>query len=287
MREPVYVCRFDPNVMPRIRDKAAAIRVDRCEDIIEAALAANQYNVRLRCLLVDSEIPLANIPFREDWSKIPLAVYVPSLGRFRRFADQIEILRHLNIRVYIPTSSIESYAHLRILSSLGINTAIVFDDGYLDWEELNDLMIYSVFGFVGHSPIEPFAFIIRNYKITEALNFAGVYFDDPATFLHIDGNGNAALTRRKFLDNDVFPLDPDNPFAGVYTRELRKYRAAHKEFFLKEEGCAYCPGWRICLGKFSHLKEKGARCGEFFSDLLDAVERYQEIQSSKVEQWQP
>jgi len=273
--------------MKRLRGRAAVIRVDRFEDIREAAATANCLQIRLRCILAESDVPLSHIPYQESWANIPIALYAASLGNFRRFADQIGLFRRLNIRAYLPTHSADSYAHIRMLSSLGIETAILFDDRRLDWDKMGDLMTYALWGFARHSQIEPFSFIARNYKNTEKLNFAGVYFDDPAVFLHLDNCGNAALTRQRLLSGDTFPLNLDDPFSGDYIKEFKKHEATHREFFLREEGCAYCPGWRICLGKFSHLREVNAGCGSFFSDLLDSVERYQDTQSSKAGRWQP
>jgi hypothetical protein len=51
---------------------------------------------------------------------------------------------------------------------------------------------------------------------------------------------------------------------------------AWRDFFLKSNGCAYCAGWRICLGKFAGKENRTSGCKKFFIELLEAADYYQD-----------
>ena len=278
---------FNENDINRFQGQSIVLKLNDIEKITQTVEHVKNLQIDLKCILIKCQIPLVSIPFQEEWQDIPIALYVPSLGLFRDFINKLPILKKLNIKVYLTTSSKENYTSLRILSSLGINSVVVFDNKYLNWELLSDLMTYSLLGLVKHAPIEPFHFIASHYEPTKRTDFGAVYFEDPSKYLHVDEKGHVALSQKelksgKYIAKEISEL---NEFlqSDKYIMRLGEW----KEFFLQTDGCAYCQGWRVCLGKFSKVSKKKSGCKKFFSELMDVVEQFQSLHNNKKETWQP
>ncbi len=139
-----------------------------------------------------------------------------------------------------------------------------------------------------HAPIEPFAYISKHYEPCKELDFGDVYFDNPKRYLHVSASGKISLSLReieaeKFLSCDVSALD-EVEIAESYQRRAGE----RQEFFLQSTGCAYCPAWRVCMGKFSQYANGDGACRTYFSELMDVVELYQTKRNEKIDQsWQP
>ena len=104
----------------------------------------------------------------------------------------------------------------------------------------------------------------------------------------MDDAGRIALTvedlyNQKFVSGEIEDLDPITA-SDEYQNRLEEWR----RFFLQTDGCAYCEGWRICLGKFSaeHCKNSDG-CVGFFKEFLEAIEQYQSLKTQKKQLWQP
>ena len=284
---PILVCPDAPELLGRLGGFKVVLRVQGAERIPGAVREAAEAGVHLHCLVVQSRAPLSDLPVREDWGAVPLALEVPEVGRVRDFVLRRPALMKLNARVYLPASLPGNYTGARILSSLGIPVTVSFGGGTVDWDLLGDLATYALFGLVRHAPIEPFTFLAERYQPGQRTDFAAVYFDDPARFLHLDAGGRVFITRRdqklgRELAGDIFDLGApgENP---EYLRRTEAWR----ETFLEPQGCAWCEGWRICLGKFSATSADGG-CRRFFTDLLSSVEQRQSLKApQKQEPWQP
>jgi len=58
------------------------------------------------------------------------------------------------------------------------------------------------------------------------------------------------------------------------------------KFFLNENKCSCCQGWRLCLGKYSENAAASDGCGNFFSELLTVSEQYKDKKNNRVDIWQ-
>lgn len=282
------VCPFDEDLMSILGSRSLVPRLTSLDDIPRAVEAVGRSGAHLHCLLVKTQAPLTALTFKEEWMDIPIALYVSSLGRFPQFVKQLPLLRQLNLRVYLPTDSKENYSSVRIISSLGIETAVIFREEGLDWKLISDLMSYAYFARAPHAPIAPFDYMAARYHRHQRNDFSSVYFDDPRTYLHLDEKGQVALTSADLLAgkyiaqsiDDLGDIDQNDD----YVNHLESWRV----FFLQKDGCAYCPGWRVCLGKFSHITNGDTGCKQFFSELMDSVELKQSIKNNSSKQiWQP
>jgi hypothetical protein len=170
-----------------------------------------------------------------------------------------------------------------------ILSTVFFGEKNIDWVALTDLMTYAILGRIPHAPIEPFHYIANHYTQntkTERIEFSAVYLNDPSKYVHLNEEGFVALTKedliaRRFISdqiNEIINLS-QHP---AYIEYLDKW----KHYFIKPTECAFCQGWRVCLGKFSAIGSYSG-CKDFFLELMEVIEQYWSIQKSKMEVWQP
>jgi hypothetical protein len=282
----ILVCPFHEDLFRRLGGRELVVRLDDLGKAMEAAQWAQQVQARIRCFWYCTETPLAALNFPDFFRDFPLALFTSGLGSLPDFFRQLPTLRQMNLRVYLPTGSEENYTGIRLLSSLGLAAGVIFQEPALNWEALTDLTSYAFFGLAPHAPIEPFHYLASHYDRHRRTDFSAVYFADPAGFLHLDETGRVALCEGdlafgNFICQDLGELQnlADSP---AYQQRLEAWR----DFFLQPEGCAYCQGWRVCLGKFRRSAKTGPGCQEFFTDLMRAVERYNSLQQQKKALWQ-
>lgn len=287
MTSRILVVPYRPELLERLPGRCVVVCVDRLEDISRAAADAQRLQVLLHCVKVRLSAPLASIPFQEAWRAVPLALFVPSLGRVRDLAKLLPVVRLLNLRVYLPAGRAESFTAIRILSSLGVETAVDFFDDPPLWELASDLAGYALLGLAPRAPIEPFQLLSTQYRPDGATDFGAVYFDDPSRYLHLDESGRVAvsaaeLAAGRFLAEDAaLPEKPED--APGYSTYVNRWRS----IFLEPDGCAYCEGWRVCRGRYASQARHDQSCRGFFSELMDLVEQKQALKTGEKVTWRP
>lgn len=290
MNSHFLVCECNETLLARLGGRSLVIRIGDFDEISKANDYSMRFNFHIHCLWVHSRVSLAATRLDEKWKGIPIALFVPALGHFPDLVRQLPVVRQLNIRVYLPGNSPSNFSALRILSSLGIESAVVFPEREQDWERMGDLMTYALLGLAPHAPIAPFNYIASRYEPAQRNNWQSVYFNDPSVYFHIDEHGHVAMSheelkRGEFILDSVDKLDSADECAA-YTERLQSWT----EYFLKTEECAYCEGWRVCLGAFSSTSPNRQACGSFFTDFMESVERYRFLAEKKKEadgKWQP
>ncbi len=238
----------------------------------------------LHCVHMRTKSVLTELGISPKWKDVPLALEVGGLGDLLRFYDMRNSFADLNLRVYLPTRNDAEFAAVRILSSLGVSTAVSISPG-TNWECMADLMTYAYLGLAPHAPIEPFACIERSYQMTGYTRFQSVYFNDPERFLYVDADGRAAFTREHLQRDDFFA---DNFEAVTTLAERDDYQKCIRSWdrhFLETAGCAYCKAFRVCLGTAKGAEESG--CSAFFEGVMEIVEQQKLRESTKRALWQP
>jgi hypothetical protein len=277
MNSHVLVCDFKEDLISRFQNQNFVVRVERL-DLIPHLMKVVQEKNHLYAVWLHREVLLCNLSLTELEEAIaaPLYLEITGLGNFRDSIEHIRLLRRLKGLVLLSEDVPGSYRDLKILSSLLVPCGIKFGCQDPVWDSLSDLMSYFVYSKVPHAPIQPFHFVTSNYNPQKRIDFNFIYFEDPAKFLHLDVRGWIALSRKdlereEFISTDLSQLDRIEDLPS-YGQRLESWR----EFFLKPDGCAYCPGWRICLGKFEESADKESGCKQFFSEWMEATEYYQE-----------
>jgi len=265
------------------------VRVDDLADAAPAADAVGRSGNHIFCVIFESDAPLAEVEFPEGDKGVPLAVMVPSMGRFRDLATHLDALQDRNMRVYMSCDTHENLIGLRILSSLGIHGCAVPGTGAADWDALADLMTYALLERFPHASIEPFAYIASNYDPASRLEWGSVYFDDPKHFLHLDAEGRVALSPAEFgagefVARSLCEVEPPDAFPAIKQRNQ-----AWKEYFADDHPCASCPSWRVCSGRFSERLPEDAGCRDFFLEMVEVANQYRALSDRPEEAriWQP
>ena len=286
---PRIVCPDSEILLQSFTGFPVALRLNHCQGIVPGVEHVRKSGNTLFCVIVESDRPLADMEFDARHQGIPLAVMAPALGRFRDLARHLDRLRTLNLRVYLPCDHPGNLAGLRILSSVGVHCCADFRKGGIDWEALADLATYAVLERTPHAAMEPFAFMAANYPASHRLDWGRVWFDDPRHFLHLDGNGRVALSQAELAEGRFVAHSLDEIQAPAEFPPIRERLRSWRNYFVDGHPCAFCGGWRICLGKFSRDPAGPGGCSEFFLEMIDLVRRQAALPAAPEERqlWQP
>jgi hypothetical protein len=286
---PSIVCPNSEVLLQRFTGRSVALRLKSGESLAAGLESIRKSGNTLFCVILESDRPLAEIAFEDSYQGVPLAVMAPALGNFRNLARHLDRLRKFNLRVYLPGDRTDNLVSLRILSSVGIHAGAVLRQVGTDWEPLADLATYALLGQVPHATIEPFSFIAANYQAGQNLDWGRVIFDDPRHFLHLDRKGRVALSpaelaKKHFVAQSVGEIGAPDEFPPIRER-LRSWR----HYFTDNRPCAFCTGWKICLGKFSQGLSENAGCAEFFTEMIGLVRQHTALKVAPQEPrlWQP
>ncbi len=286
MTNRILVCPFDESIINTLHHEAVVVTINDPRDVVPAAAEVRKSNM-LHAVSLHISLPLSFIHFEREWAEVPLALYAPSMGDFKTVADMLPILRMLNIRIFLPADKKESYTSARILSSLKVPVGLSFNGSSPDWETMSDLMHFAVYSRVEHAPIEPFDYLINNYRINDRTDFDSVYFNDSSRYLHISKEGRVGLSFNDIAE-DQYIADSIADIQDIENMpEYRNNVDKWQEHFHRSDGCAYCGGWRACLGKFFEVTEDRKACGKFFTEVMEAAENNKKIHGQRRELWQP
>lgn len=289
MNLPKIVCQHDRDLLQELTGHTVVVRAAEMGTVRTAAADVRKSGNNLFCVVLDSDRPLEDLELGEELKDIPLAIMAPSMGKFRRLAKQVKILRNLNIRFYLPCHDPENIVSLRILSSLGLSGCADFRQGKQDWDALADLMTYAILERTPHAPIEPFAYIALHYDPLATMDWSYVYFEGPRRFLHVDGKGRVALSHVELQNKEFIAQNLSEIFSTDEFPSIEERLEAWRQFFVENHPCASCGGWKLCLGRFSAGLSEDAGCRAFFMEMVEVMRQY-EAQKTQFEEnrvWQP
>jgi len=271
MMDHILVCPFNEKLLSRLKQRAVVINT-KDFNIIRYINKELDNSNKLHAIRVQTDKPLSEIHFHEEWGKIPLAVYSPEFGEFKNLLHQLNLIRKLNIRIFLSSQHEFNFTGLRILSSLQIACGLYFNEEPHNWDSINDLMHYAIYTKTTHAPIEPFHWVAINYQPSEYTDYSFVYFNNPTQYLHLNDQEQIALTaedlaKGNFIDQGIKSLDSIHKNKKYIHAENVRY-----EIMLQMNDCSFCQAFRICLAKFSSLKNKNQTCKIFFSDFLNAAD---------------
>jgi hypothetical protein len=289
MNLPKIVCPHRQELWSGLHGCEIAVVVDDVAKAARAAADVRNSGNTLFCVIVESSLPLDQITFGQELENIPLALRAPSMGQFRDLRSQVDRLRGLNLRVYLPCHPAENLAALKVLSSLGVHTCAVFEDGYHDWDTLADLMTYAVLGRAAHAPIEPFSFIASHYDRNQWLDWGRIYFDDPRHFLHVDAEGRVALSAAELRAGQFVASNLADLATAADCPAMRERSQAWKSFFGDFHPCACCPAWKVCMGRFAESALRDRACSGFFVEMMDVARQHAKLNAPVEDRaiWQP
>jgi len=263
---PKIVCPNNEALLRKFSGRSVAVTVNNAAEAGVATENVRHSGNSCVCVIVRAHQPLDQLQLRPEDARIPIALVVPTAGRFRNLARKIDELRKFNLRVYLPCDSPENIASLRILSSLGIETCAMFGGG-VDWNALTDLMTYALLDYrMPHAPMQPFEFIASTFDPCSSLHWDFLWFDDPTHFVHVDDQGRVALSDAElreqcFVAQDLTAISDPSELPALKAR--RRLWTTH---FVQADACSSCEGWSLCHGKFAETAAH-ATCSEFFAEV--------------------
>jgi hypothetical protein len=261
----MLVCPLDEALLLGLRDQVLVVRVTSPGQVRPAADLARTHN-DLRAVILDSDLPLADLPLWEDWAGIALGLQVPGLGSFATLVRQLPLLRSLDVKVFLGADDGANLRAARILASLQIPTVLILK-GDLDWEGLDDLLHYALYGRIPHAPIEPFQYLLDHRQPGLRVDPRGTWFEDPARYLHLDAQGRVAATAQDLAEGrflDWRPGEPGLDDLPAMVGHLEAWRA----HFLTFGGCSGCEAWLLCQGAFAAGPGPRGPCEGVFAELL-------------------
>jgi hypothetical protein len=270
---PNLVLPFDRALIDRLSGRVLVVRVDDPSDVPGAAEGVRSSSNRLSTVILDSPVPLDEVPFDESWTGIRIAVFAPAMRQFRALAGKLPLIKRINPLVYLSTDDPENLTALRILSSINLRCAAVFGGREpVDWEALSDLMTYALAGAVPHGSIEPFTTIAGRHRSNGWIEWGPVFFDDPKDFLHLDAGGRIALTRRELLEDSFIEEDVGRLDDIVDSKAYRERVDIRGRLFLEYHPCTRCPGWRVCMGRFAPDGTDRSGCAAFTMEMTTLLD---------------
>jgi radical SAM protein with 4Fe4S-binding SPASM domain len=267
----ILVCEDNEELIRKFSFEAIVVKTKNPEHVGHIGRVVEETN-KVHCIELTIEDNLSGLNPLDDWKEVPLHIKAPRMGHFLDFVRVRHLLAPLSVRVFLNSGYEETYTDLQLMSSLGINCGLYFDENPINWKECTDLMDFVVYPKVPRATVEPFHYIITEYQPKETINFSGVYFNNPEKYLHIDKNENVALTAEnltagKYLFNGVEQIQNI-----AENKAYKAYFQTWKKKFHKISACSACPAWRICGGFFENRLESNPGCREAFSELIDAAD---------------
>jgi len=271
---PNLVCPHNRKLFDSLKRQLITVRVNDPEKVFDAAQDVRESENRLFSVIVDTDRSLEDIVIPENWGGISVALFIARMGRFRHVRKKLERIRRLKVRVYLPCDDPENITSLQILSSVGVSVASRIIQEPHHWEPLLDLMTFAILGSAPHSPIDPFVFVADNFETGGAVDWRGIYFEDPNEFFHLDDQGRIALSHHELIAGDFVFDNPSDIDAREENPEYRRRTNPRERFFLTNHPCSRCPGWRVCMGAFVQNGSAPDGCSEFATEMLEVVEQY-------------
>jgi hypothetical protein len=278
------VCPNDEKLLDRLRAKNLVVRVSSIDNMQAAYDRAREENGVL-CMIVEENRALTDVPLRDEWKAIPLALHVPRMGDLKRVLRHPQQWRERNIRVFLPAESADNLIHLRILSSVGIPAGLILH-GRLDWDAVNDLMHYAMYTRVPRPNLDPFGYVRLTYNPREFTYINTPLFENPLKYVHIDSEGNLALSASDLRNGKWIGRGLECLTSLSSSQKYKDGLNAWQGIFLEDRKCAYCPAWRLCMGAFSDECDSDKNVSRFFEDFSAAADSLYESRQSG-EKWQP
>ena len=273
MNGMTIVAEYNPELFSHLSGRETVMILDSTENLSVILDTEKKRKNTITHVIVRMKTHLSDLSFNPDWAEAPISFYLKSREPLKKMMSRAEDLRNRKIKIFLPASDDENLTYLRIISSIGIPCGLYFDspEKPVNWDKVNDLMYYDVYGKIKHGPIDPFSSIIGDYDPKGKTIFHSVYFDDPNRFIHMDTAGNIALTRRHLETGNFLGKGLEDLDTVKESPKYKRYMTLWQGYFTGESKCSECPAWRICQGVFLETCEIEPACTQFMKDLMDAA----------------
>jgi len=261
---------FNKNIFEKIQNFPIILRISDIKNISTINYESNIKNVAKVLITLDSDSPILKI----ENDKIPVDVYL------RKITSLIKQLPS-NITVFLHSDLDENYLKVQKLAESGIRCGIFLNKtDEVNWDRLSKLFNYCQYNNNLMHLIEPFNSLINYYCKPLLYNVNSIYCNNPDEYLHINDNGDIAISLEDMYNSHFTVNINSTPF--LVDKILEQNRIKDNSFFLTRHRCSNCIGWGMCKGIFSG-RNATENCRLFFKEITgylnDQIER---LAKSKV-----
>ena len=256
---------YSPTIIDKINGLHVVVRFSDVASFMQNHLSCMQHN-HVDAFVLDLPLSsLSQIEFNEAWCEIhsPLSLIVYNLGDLNTIFQQLEMLKQLEMRIFLSSSFKDNYYGLKILSSLGIDSGLYIQAGKsIDDELFTDLASYYYLSPVPHAKIEPFDYISTRLTEEKNLSFNHVYFKDNTCYLLIDEDLKLYSSETGEYLCLLSEYDDEKEFEVQVSQKMDTYYS----HFLNLDKCSKCRAFRICSGM---MNEYLSCCEESMCSCLE------------------
>ncbi len=275
----ILVCPFPSKAFDQLQNANVLVRANVAPDIVSTILkSAREKALNVDSIWLRSHAPVSDLDVAVNGQKIRIVVEADSLGDMPTLVKRLDELVAENVTFLFSPANSDNCLASQILASLGVRAGVDMLEGDVDWEAVSDLACYALYSKSRRAPVEPFDWTAWAYHENRyrRVSFGEFFLSSPGKFLHLAPDGRVALNPRD-LKREIFLCD--NVASLHESLHSDAYRMAESESFghlADQDDCAYCPGWRLCGGQFKEERVATHRCSKFFTELLEAVEFYEQ-----------
>ena len=208
---------------------------------------------------------LSQIDFNEIWKDFnsSLVVNIYNLGDLDAVFHRIELLKKMEIRIFLSSTFKDNYYGLKILSSLGIDCGLnIHCEKSINNELFTDLASYYYMSPFTHAKIEPFDYISKRITEEKNISFNHVYFKDDNCFIYLDEE----LKVYSSETGKYICLLSEYDEKKEYEQDIKHKLDTYYSHFLDLDKCCKCTAFRICSGMMNGLL---ANCEDTMSACLE------------------
>lgn len=248
----ILILDYDKLLLQLLKNQRIVV-ITNSLDSIEEQFASSIQNNNVFAMFVSLPLTsISQIDFKPEWGAIPLIISAFNLGNYEHFLSKVDIIRSLNIRIYLSNKSETVFTELKIMASLGVDCGLWMNDGKrMDDDSFLDLASYYYMSPVPHATIEPFEHILNHLKEEINCGFEGVYFQDPTLFHRITTSEDITMLEKKA--DDGFPLK----------------MAHYYKHFIDLDDCSKCPSFKICD---KQMKSRLNDCTSTMNEIFEYAE---------------
>ena len=256
---------YSPTLIEKISGFHIVVIFHDVASLMQNYLSCQQQN-HVDAFLLDMPLSsLSQIDFNEMWEEInsPLVLRVYNIGDLDSVFHRLELLKKLEMRVFLSSTFEDNYYGLKILSSLGVDCGLHIQHGKpISDELLTDLASYYYMSPVPHAKIEPFDYIATRITDEKNLSFNHVYFKDDSYYTFLDEELKLHSSETCKYICLLSEYDEEKEYEQSVSQKMDTYYS----HFLDLDKCSKCNAFRICSGMMDGLL---ANCEETMSACLE------------------
>lgn len=272
--EKILIVSFEDYISQPVKGERIIIRFDDIDAFMSNCHNIPNGNLVFAIWLHLPDKCLSDITFSRESPQIPIILHCSGVGSINQILDDIHILQEMQIKCFMPCSS-ENFKGIKILSSLGIETGILFDNNIVDSEKFLDLASFACVSPMRHAAIEPFDYIWRNIGQDNNLDFSTVYLTNPFKYIHVDVNSNCAYSY-EMLASGKFTGKLNDILKDTIGYETKYKEEHYYKHFMELTKCAKCSAFKICNRTLQdNFEDCEATMKEVYElcELRDSMER--------------